>query len=166
MADKRNYYEKISLRNKTPEEAEKITKLFNDNIDVVFGALEKDVLTRTVSQDYAINIVIGAGQYKSHLSQGGVEIFQNIFSQLKNSKKSIYIMVDNYDNLRSLKLETWFSDYSTTSGIWLGPGFSSQSLFESEPIRSEDKKLNFTGLSFVVEDGKYKVIKTLMDEDS
>ena len=141
-------------------------KLFNDNIDVVFGALEKDVLTRTVSQDYAINIVIGAGQYKSHLSQGGVEIFQNIFSQLKNSKKSIYIMVDHYDNLRSLKLETWFSDYSTTSGIWLGPGFSSQSLFESEPIRSEDKKLNFTGLSFVVEDGKYKVIKTLMDEEN
>ena len=32
MPHKLTYYEKISLKNKTPEEAERITKLFNDNI--------------------------------------------------------------------------------------------------------------------------------------
>ena len=30
-------------------------KLFNDDIDVVFGALEKDVMTRGETQDYGIN---------------------------------------------------------------------------------------------------------------
>ena len=55
-------------------------KLFNENIDVVFGALEKDVLSRTESQDYGVNLIIGAGQYKSKLSKGGIEIFKNLFS--------------------------------------------------------------------------------------
>ena len=32
-SDKRNYYEKISLRNKTPEEAKIITENFNKNIN-------------------------------------------------------------------------------------------------------------------------------------
>ena len=141
-------------------------KLFNDNIDVVFGALEKDVLTRTASQDYAVNIIIGAGRYKERLSQGGVDIFQNLFTQLKNSKKSVYVMIDDYESIRALKLESWFSDYSVNRGLWLGAGFANQSLFESESVKSEDKKLNFAGLAFALEDGKYKVIKTLMDEDS
>lgn len=41
MADKRNYYEKISLRNKTPEEAEKITELFNKNINMAYKLASK-----------------------------------------------------------------------------------------------------------------------------
>ena len=32
MPHKLSYYEKISLRNKTPEEAERITNLFNDGL--------------------------------------------------------------------------------------------------------------------------------------
>ena len=41
MADKRNYYEKISLRNKTPEEAEKITELFNKNVNMAYKLASK-----------------------------------------------------------------------------------------------------------------------------
>ena len=41
MADKRNYYEKISLKNKTPEEAEKITALFNENINMAYKLASK-----------------------------------------------------------------------------------------------------------------------------
>lgn len=41
MADKRNYYEKISLKNKTPEEAEKITAIFNENINMAYKLASK-----------------------------------------------------------------------------------------------------------------------------
>ncbi len=140
-------------------------KLFNDNIDVVFGALEKDVLTRTDTQDYAVNLIIGAGQYKNRLSNGGVEILQNMFYHLGGSKKSVFILIDDYDKLRTLKLEPWFSEVDVTRGLWLGTGLGSQSLIECEPVKSEDKKYDYTGLGFEVKDKKYKVLKMIMDED-
>ena len=33
-------------------------KLFNEKIDVVFAALEKDAMVRKETQDYAVNIII------------------------------------------------------------------------------------------------------------
>lgn len=140
-------------------------KLFDDDIDVVFGALEKDTLTRAENQDYGVNLIIGAGQFKNRLSKGGIEIFRNLFDHLKDSKKTVYVLIDDYDKLRSLKLESWFTSVDTTRGLWLGQGLTSQGLIECEPIKSEDKKYNYPGLGFEVEDKKYKVIKTLMDSD-
>ena len=141
-------------------------KLFNDNIDTVFAALEKDVLTRTEAQDYGINLVIGAGAYKNHLSAGGIEIFQNLFNHLATSKKSVYVFIDNYDRLRTLKLEPWFSSLTNIhQGLWLGPEFNNQSLFECNPVSTEDQKLNYKGLAFNLANGEYTTIKTLMDKD-
>jgi len=56
MADKRNYYEKISLRNKTPEEAEKITKLFNDNINMAYKLASKYYKTNYWDYNEALQI--------------------------------------------------------------------------------------------------------------
>ena len=62
-------------------------KFFNEEFDKIIGALENDVLTRNDSQDYAVNILIGAAQYKKVLSKGGIEIYQNLFDKLSSSKK-------------------------------------------------------------------------------
>ncbi len=140
-------------------------KLFNEDIDVVFGALEKDVLTRTETQDYGINLIFGVGQYKRKLSKGGIEIFKNVFNNIPNSKKSIYILIDDYDKLRSLKLEDWFDKVNTNKGIWLGEGLSNQSLFNVKEVSNEDKKYNYEGLAFNILNSDYKVIKTMMDGD-
>ena len=43
---KLTYYEKISLKNKTPEEAEQITKLFKDKFPSDF--IKKDIKERTL----------------------------------------------------------------------------------------------------------------------
>ena len=138
-------------------------RMFDEDINVVFGALYKDVESRTESQDYGINLVIGAGQYKNHLSKGGIEIFKNLFNHIKNSKKSIYVLIDDYDYLKAMKLEEWFNDIDITNGLWMGTDLSGQSLLECEPVRSEDKKFDFPGLGFEIIDKKYKVIKVLSD---
>ncbi len=140
-------------------------KLFNEDIDVVFGALEKDCLTRKDTQDFAINIVLGAGQYKQRLSKGGIEIFRNLFDNLPNSKNSIYILIDDYDKIRSLKLEKWFDQVNIHTGLWLGTGFANQSLFKNNEVSSEDKKYDYEGLAYIIENKEYKVIKTLLDGD-
>lgn len=140
-------------------------KLFHDDIDIVFGALEKDVLTRTNSEDYAINIIIGAGHYKNYLSSGGIEIFQNLFNHIESSKKTIYILIDDYEKLRTLKLEPWFQESYLNKGIWLGNNFEGQSFINCEPIQEEDKKLDFAGLAFNIDNSNYNVIKTIMDDN-
>lgn len=56
MADKRNYYEKISLKNKTPEEAEKITKLFNENINMAYKLASKYYKTNYWDYNEALQI--------------------------------------------------------------------------------------------------------------
>lgn len=140
-------------------------QMFDQDPNVVFAALEKDVLTRTDAQDYGVNIIVGAGQYKKSLSQGGIEIFKNLFEHVANSKKSIYILVDSYDNIRNLKLEKWYHDIDTSQGIWLGQGLDSQSVFENIQLRNEDKKFNYNGLGFMMTGGDYSVIKVMMDKD-
>lgn len=141
-------------------------KFWNSDLDQVIAALEKDVLTRTDTQDEGVNIVIGIGQYKSVLSAAGIEVFQNLFNNLANSKKSTYVFIDNYDHLRTLRLESWFSTLvDTTEGLWLGPGLDSQSLFECKEVAAEDKKFNYPGLAFNIKDKDYRLIKTIMDSN-
>ena len=139
-------------------------KLFNDNFDVVFAALEKDILTRTDIQDYGINIIIGISKYKSKLSKGGKEIFNNLFNHISKSKKSIYILIDDYEKIRMLKLEEWFDIKYCDNGIWLGKGANSQSFLNIEKMSNEDKKYDFEGLAYVIENKKYRVIKTMLEK--
>ena len=56
MPHKLTYYEKISLKNKTPEEAERITKLFNDNINLANRVAQKYYNTKYWEFDEAIQL--------------------------------------------------------------------------------------------------------------
>ncbi len=140
-------------------------KLYSENFDVMFAALENDVLTRKDNQDMGINIIIGVGGFKKALSEPGLEIFNNLFNNIVNSKKNIFILIDNYDKLRMRKMEPWYHIINTTRGIWLGPGFDSQSMISSNEVSLEDKKYKFEGLGFMVDDANYTVIKTMLDGD-
>lgn len=55
-SDKRNYYEKISLKNKTPEEAEAITNLFNQNINMAYKVASKYYKTGYWDYEEALQI--------------------------------------------------------------------------------------------------------------
>ena len=138
-------------------------KLFKEKYDQVFAALENDVLNRTDSQDLAINIVIGVGEFKKILSKGGQEIFDNLFNNIIKAKKTIYILIDDYDKIKMLRLESWFNYINTTNGIWLGPGFESQSLISSNEVNKDDRRYTFDGLAYTVKDTAYTVVKTVMD---
>lgn len=141
-------------------------KLFNDNYDVVFAALEKDCLTRSESQNYGVNIILGIGSYKRKLSKGGLEIFNNLFANINNSKKTVYIFVDDYETLRTLKIDNNFKDVDFNCGLWLGQNVSNQSLIGINEVLSEDKKYNYKGLAYKITNKEYDTIKVMMDGDS
>ena len=56
MSDRTSYYSKISLHNKSPEEAERITKLFNDNINIAYKIASKYYKTDYWEYDEALQI--------------------------------------------------------------------------------------------------------------
>ena len=140
-------------------------QMLDQDPNVVFAALENDALTRTDTQDCSVNIIIGIGKYKQTLSEGGLEIFRNLFTNIGKSKKTIYILIDSYESIRNIRLEKWYRDINTKQGIWLGLGLESQSIFEGIEINGEDKKFRFNGLGFAIDGNKYSVIKTIMDKD-
>ena len=74
------------------------------------------------------------------------------------------ILIDNYDEMRGLKIEDWYTDLDTR-GIWLGSGVGTQSLFNSTSVSNDDKKYDFTGLAYLFEESNYTVMKIMMDGD-
>lgn len=56
MPHKLTYYEKISLKNKEPEEAERIIKLFNENINIANRVAQKYYKTKYWDFDEALQI--------------------------------------------------------------------------------------------------------------
>ena len=113
----------------------------------------------------AINVIIGIGKYRQILSKGGIEIFQNVFDKIPNSKKEIFILIDDYDRIKMLKLEKWYNLINNNKGIWIGKGLNNQSVFATNEMTMEDKKYDFKGLAYTIEDAKYTVIKMVMDGD-
>lgn len=140
-------------------------KLFNDNLDAVFAALEADANERDETQDIAINIIIGAGVMKKYLTSGGYEIATNIFEHIKAINRVKFIFIDNYDKLRTLKLETWFNYLDTTKGLWLGREVENQSLFITNEIDQSVLKYNFEGLGYVINNSEVSLVKTMMDSE-
>jgi S-DNA-T family DNA segregation ATPase FtsK/SpoIIIE len=138
---------------------------FDQDPNVVFAALARDAETRTDAQDWGINFIIGAGQFKSILTEAGAGMFESLFENVPKSKKSIYILVDNYETIRNLKLEKWYRETAVNDGFWLGPGLESQSIFDNIEPSSEDVKLNYHGLGFMISGNEYQAIKTMMDKD-
>lgn len=56
MTEKISYYKRISLNNKSPEEAERIIKLFNDNKNMAYKVASKYYKTQYWDYDEALQI--------------------------------------------------------------------------------------------------------------
>lgn len=138
-------------------------KLFNQDHDAVLFALEKDLRERTIQQDHGITLIIGAGLMKGKLSDAGKLMIDQYFEALEKANKSTVILVDVYDRMKLLKIENWYQSMNTSHGIWIGTGLENQNVFNVKSVSMEERKLNFEGLAFLIEDTNYTVIKTVMD---
>ena len=140
-------------------------KLFNEDLSTIFAALANDVASRTETQPLAINIIIGAASLKSSLDKVGMEFAQKVFDGILASHKNLFVLIDDYKKFKLLKLETWFSSVDTSSGLWLGAGIDSQSILVTNELSEEDRKYNYEGMAYVIQNGTYTLIKTMMDGD-
>ena len=140
-------------------------KLFQDDLRVIFAAIDKDVKSRTDTQPLAINIILGAGSIKGKLDKVGQEFADSMFNGIANCKQNIFFLIDDYKKFKLLKLQPWYNTMDTTKGMWLGPGIESQSVLVTNDLSEEDKKYNYAGMAYLIKDSTYTLIKTMMDGD-
>lgn len=140
-------------------------KLFNSSFDATVIALEKDLETRTMTQDHGITFILGAGVMKNKLQNIGKEHLNNYLSIITKANKSTIILVDTYERMKKLKIEPWFASLNTSYGLWLGPNIMNQNLFSVREITMEERKLNYEGMGFIIEGSEYTMIKTVLDGD-
>lgn len=140
---------------------------FNEKLDATILALKGDLEKRTDNQDQGITFVLGVGLYKNKLKEVGTQYFVDYINAINDAKKSTIILVDTYERMKRLRIETWFKSVNTSYGIWLGNNISNQNLFSVKSITMEDRKIVYEGLGFVINDAEYMMIKTVLDgEDS
>ena len=140
-------------------------KLFQDDLKVIFAAIDNDVKTRTDTQPLAINIILGVGSIKGKLDNTGQEFVDSMFNGIPNCKQNIFFLIDEYKRFKLLKLQPWYNTMDTSKGIWLGPGIESQSVLVSNELSEEDKKYNYEGMAYLIKNSTYTLIKTMMDGD-
>ena len=138
---------------------------FDQDPNSVLAALEKDIEVRTKQSSCGINIIIGAGQFKQVLNANGIQSFENIIKTVDKSQQTIYILVDDYESIRSFKAEEWFSKINMQNGLWLGIRPDVQTLFEGIKFNDEDINYAYPGLAYKISDGEYDVVKLAIDKD-
>ena len=137
--------------------------LYNEDLDAVITAFEKNIRTRTIQQDQGIILILGAGLMKQKLGQFGKEMLEKFFESLSSAIKSSVILVDAYERLKILKVETWYQTINTSYGIWIGTGLENQNMFNVKALTMDERKLNFEGMAFLIDEADYTLIKTVMD---
>jgi hypothetical protein len=138
---------------------------FDQDPNDVLVALENDTVTRTKQNLYGINIIIGAGKYKQLLNAKGQKAFESIINLLPKSHQTCYILLDNYESIRSLKVEEWYSKLGIKNGLWLGERPDAQTLFENVKFSEEDINYSYPGLAYKIMDNEYDVLKLAIDKD-
>ena len=84
---------------------------------------------------------------------------------IHGANKSTIILVDTYERMKRLKVEPWYAKINTSYGIWLGANITNQNLFSVKPLTMEERKLNFEGMGFIIEDSNFRLVKTVLDGD-
>ena len=140
-------------------------KFFNENLSAVFAAMSEDVKNRKETQPLAFNIIVGAASIDSVLDSVGKDFAEAAFNGQLSSKQNIYIIIDDYKRFKQLKLKSWYSAVNASNGLWLGAGLDSQSLLLTNSLTEEDKKYNYEGMAYIISNGNYTLIKTMMDGD-
>lgn len=140
-------------------------KHWDDKFEAVLLALTNDMKKRTLQQDHGINIILGAGLLKSKLNDIGKDVLNDYMESLSAANKTSTILIDTYQRLKTLKIEPWFAKIDNSYGMWIGSGIDSQNIYNVKDITMEERKLNYNGMAYIINNADYTLIKTILDEE-
>jgi len=133
---------------------------YNNFFEDIFNEILRDD-----SADPTINIFIGIGNYKNALNEDEAKLLEEVITKTNTLKNNSIIILDNYSRYETIKDETCFQNVYQNKGLWVGSGFDEQEIFKVDELKSYDAEEAMQGLSYLVDNGKYNVVKTVSEED-
>ncbi|MCI9280071.1 MAG: type VII secretion protein EssC [Bacilli bacterium] len=109
-----------------------------------------------------VYILIGIGYIYDKVLDEGVNHLFSIFNHLDDYPNSYFVFADNYSSYKRIMKEEWYSkSVNNKSGIWIGKGIDSQKAMEISNLATSDVNEDFQGLSYVINNEKYQVMKCI-----
>ena len=124
-----------------------------------------DLKKRTTAQPHGITIILGAGLLKNKLNDYGKKILAEYMDNIHLANKSTVILVDAYQRLKTLKIEPWFAKINNSYGMWIGKGIENQNILNAKDTPMEERKMNFPGMAYIIDNTDTNLIKTVLDKE-
>ena len=135
-----------------------------DNVNMGIMDIFNEINNYNIQKE-KIYIINGISNIHRYLDSTTQLSFYNLIEQLDKFKNVHFIFIDNYLSFKNMELQKWFKNISKGfNGIWLGENFGVQSLFNVMSVSLEVRKLDFPYIGFVINNGNFKVIKSLILE--
>ena len=158
--NKGNFVQVIDFANAFPKNMENVS-LVKDKYEEAFVKMNNEILKNDGKERYYF--ILGASFLPSKISKELYTAIGNLFKNIKNYKNIHIIFVDVSNGLRELMLEDWASAIDTNNGIWLGGNAGTQSILHMPNLSTDEKRLDFPYLAFLVRRGAHEAIKHMLD---
>jgi len=132
---------------------------YNNFFEDIFNEILNDN-----SENPTINIFIGIGNYQNALNNEEGKLLEEVITKANNLKNNSIIILDNISRYDTIKDIQCFQTLDYSNGLWIGSGFDEQEIFEIDDLKNYDVEESMPGLSYIVNNKKYKVVKTVSDE--
>ena len=115
-------------------------KFYNSNFKAVLAALYKNIekaISETDNKNKYVITIFGYSKLRKHMvdlkeEDETVTTIDDIIMLAKNSNKIRFIIIDNYEVLRSIDNFDWYSLFDPKNGILIAGDFDEQELFIAE----------------------------------
>lgn len=139
-------------------------KAYKENFDNAIVEMNNTIIQEKDSLKNNIYVILGIGETKTKINNATQNLLNKLFVNIKQYKNAYIILIDLYASYKNVQMEQWCQQViDNQSGIWLGNEVASQMAINITNLTMEDRKLNFKDMAFVVDMGKRKVIRHVID---
>lgn len=135
---------------------------FDNNIINIYN----DVIKNANNQEISVYLFLGISNLASKISDQVQPVFASLFTNTNNINNAYFIFIDissDFENM--VERQDWAREcLIRDNGIWLGNNIRTQDFFMIKKLTEDDIYLDFEGLAYVINNGKYKVLKHVIDE--
>ena len=139
-----------------------IKDAFDNNMVNIYN----DVIKNANSNETNVYIFLGISNLCFTLSEQIQPILTNLFSNKSSINNSYFIFVDissDFENM--VERQDWAKEnLIRDNGIWLGNSIRSQEFFMIKKLLEDDGYLDFEGLAYFINNGRYKIFRQVIDE--
>ena len=118
------------------------------------------------ANSYYLYIFIGIEKFVNCLDEESLKLFEMLMQKFNSYSNIWAIISDTSEGINKIRLKPWYiSNVKNNSGIWLGDDVDKQNIIYINNLSKEDKNTGITDVGFAIDDGKYTLIRHVVEGD-